>query len=153
MRLAVSRVDDGVLQRFCENKTDEDGGLARSSIESGGAKVLDIYGNPYQKARHRRRSSLLRIGWGRERLVSLLGKGRDATHAKGLFLSDIAEVRAGATSYVLTSTKHPPPDSSTAVGIVGSERSLDIEVNCVACHSYFIPVRFRRCQLSKASSS
>eukprot|EP00601_Ochromonadales_sp_CCMP2298_P001133 CAMPEP_0173194082 /NCGR_PEP_ID=MMETSP1141-20130122/14311_1 /TAXON_ID=483371 /ORGANISM="non described non described, Strain CCMP2298" /LENGTH=237 /DNA_ID=CAMNT_0014118479 /DNA_START=515 /DNA_END=1228 /DNA_ORIENTATION=+ len=60
----------------------------------------------------------------------------------GLYLRDISEVREGLHSHHFSERSNPPTNSSTCLSIVGSERTISLELPSKFTRDWFL-VRFR----------
>ena len=46
----------------------------------------------------------------------------------GLYLRDVSEIREGADSFHFDQNKHPPTDHDNCLSMVGSERTISLEL-------------------------
>jgi hypothetical protein len=54
----------------------------------------------------------------------------------GLYMRDIAEVRGGSDSYDFTKNTNAPTDPDLCLSLIGSERTISLELPGKVCTSY-----------------
>ena len=56
----------------------------------------------------------------------------------GVYLRDIAEIREGAESFHFTENKSPPRNSNNCLSLVGSEKTISLELPSKVSILYYI---------------
>eukprot|EP00608_Synchroma_pusillum_P008307 CAMPEP_0198425602 /NCGR_PEP_ID=MMETSP1452-20131203/4668_1 /TAXON_ID=1181717 /ORGANISM="Synchroma pusillum, Strain CCMP3072" /LENGTH=870 /DNA_ID=CAMNT_0044145959 /DNA_START=38 /DNA_END=2647 /DNA_ORIENTATION=+ len=156
---AIQRIVRGAQARMAAAREvlgDEDGRLAArlqklQQLLTQGVEVVCYTGRHPRNGTPRRMVLWSATDQGATRICcdthKVYHKHEAASYVRGLWLADVAEVRAGADTWSFRSARTPPSNETLCMTLIGSERCIAIEFNSPLVQQFFVTGLSTLCEL------